>query len=201
MSEEDLLDDYVRAFADHINCEPELIQELYFKHKVSLTLDNERKASVNRELSALQTVSNNLDRAVKALDGISYYDDHLRTTLKLQGLDFQSQIGELNDTLKQNIGFFRASLVDETSRTGSDKKANTVAEFVAAVFLATNKPVSFGTTANDSSEPSTPFGRAVRAALTIFKVYRKPTAPHLTPKIAHWKRPAERAAKSCQKPN
>ena len=76
MSEKDLLDDYVRAFADHINSEPELVQELYFKHKVSLTLDNERKASVNRELSALQTASNNLDRAVKALDGISYYDDH-----------------------------------------------------------------------------------------------------------------------------
>ncbi len=70
------MDDYVRAFADHINCEPDLGQELYFKHKVSLTLDNERKTSLKREMSALQTASNNLDRAVKAFDGISYYDDH-----------------------------------------------------------------------------------------------------------------------------
>jgi hypothetical protein len=73
---EPLIDYIVRAFAKYLDCDPELAQELYFKHKVSLSLDNERKASVNRELSALQTASNNLDRAVKALDGISSYDDH-----------------------------------------------------------------------------------------------------------------------------
>ena len=31
---------------------------------------------MKRELSVLQTASNNLDRAVKALDGISSYADH-----------------------------------------------------------------------------------------------------------------------------
>ena len=99
------------------------------------------------------------------------------------------------------IRFFFAVIAEETSGTGSDHKANTVAQFVAAVFLKIDRPVRFGTKPSDSSEPSTPFGRAVRDALVIFKVYRKPKSTHLPPEIAHWKRPTERAVKSCQKPN
>jgi hypothetical protein len=45
-----------REFADHIQCDPELAQELYFEHKVSEALDNEQKASVDRELSTLRIV-------------------------------------------------------------------------------------------------------------------------------------------------
>ena len=201
MNEAAFVQTRVKKFADHIQCDPELAQELYFKHKVSSTLDNEQKASMGRELSVLQIVSNNLNRAAEACKGLSLYDDQLRNSLRIQGLDVQKQIEDLNRTLKDNIGFFKASIAEETSGTGSDHKANVVAEFVAALFLATNKIVSFGTKANDSGEPSTPFGRAVRDALVMFKVYRKPTAPHLASEISHWKRPAERAAKGCQKPN
>ena len=201
MTEDSYVDTRVREFADHIQCDPELAQELYFKHKVSEALDNEQKASRGRELSTLQIVSNNLDRAAKACKGLSLYDDQLRNALRIQGLDLQKQIEDLNGTLKDNIDFFKTSIAEETSRTGSDHKANAVAKFVAAVFLELGRPVSFGTQANDTAEPSTPFGRAVREALVMFNVYRKPIAPHLVPEIAHWKRPAERAAKGCQKPN
>ena len=63
MTEDAFVDTRVREFAHHIQCDPELAQELYFKHKVSEALDNEQKASMGRELSTLQIVSNNLDRA------------------------------------------------------------------------------------------------------------------------------------------
>ena len=39
MNEEVVVDDYVKAFAEHIQCDPELAQELYFKHKVTEALD------------------------------------------------------------------------------------------------------------------------------------------------------------------
>ena len=201
MTEESYVDTRVREFADYIDCDPELAQKLYFQNDVPSTLDNEQKASMGRELSTLQIVSNNLDKAAKACKGLPLYDDQLRNALRIQGLDLQKQIEDLNRTLKDNMDFFYASIAEETSGTVSDHKANTVAKFVASVFLATNRPVGFGTKPSDSGEPSTPFGRAVRDALEIFRVYRKPTAPHLTPKIAHWKRPAERAAKGCKKPN
>ena len=162
MNEEAVVDDYVKAFAEHIQCDPELAQELYFKHKVTEALDNEQKASVRRELSALQLVSNNLDRAAKAFNGLSLQDDHLRNTLRIQGLDLQKQIEDFNKALKDDIAFFKASIAEGTSGTASDQKANKVAEFVASVFLKIDRPVSFGTTANDSGEPSTPVNAGLK---------------------------------------
>ena len=201
MTEGAFVDSHVREFAEHINCDPQLAQDLFFQHKVSLALDNEQKSSVRQELEAMQNISKTLDKAAKAVSRIPTECNQLQATLKIQGLDLQKQVSELNDTLKHHVDFFTTSFIDETSGSSSDHKANTIAEFVAAVFLATNRSIGFGTQPNDSSEPSTPFGKAVQAALSIFKVYRRPEAPHLTPKIAHWKRPTERAAKNCQKPN
>ena len=61
MTESALVDTRVRAFANHIQCDPELAQEMYFKHKVSSMLDNEQKASSVRELDVLQIVRSKTD--------------------------------------------------------------------------------------------------------------------------------------------
>jgi len=37
----------------------------------------------------------------KACKGLSLYDDQLRNTLKIKGLDLQKQIEDLNRTLKE----------------------------------------------------------------------------------------------------
>ena len=110
MTESALVDTRVRAFADHIQFDPELAQELYFKHKVSSALDNEQKASSVRELDVPQIVSNNLDRAAKAFEGLSPFDDQLSNTLRIQGLDLKAQVEDLNITLKGNISFFNAAI-------------------------------------------------------------------------------------------
>jgi len=201
MTEDAFIDTKVREFAEHINCDPQLAQDLFFQHKVSMALDNEQKSSLRQELEAMHNISKTLDKAAKAASRIPAECDQLQTTLKIQGLDLKKQVFELNDTLKRHIAFFEASFADETSGTSSNQKANIVAEFVAAVFLATNRSLVYGTQPNNTREPSTPFGKAVQAALSIFKVYQRPEAPHLKPKIAHWKRPAKRAAKNCQRPN
>ena len=101
MTEDVFVDTRVKEFAYHIQCDPELAQELYFRHKVSEALDNEQKASVDRELSTLQIVSNNLDRAAKACKGLSLYDDQLKNALRIQGLNLQKQIEDLNRTLQE----------------------------------------------------------------------------------------------------
>ena len=101
MTEDAIVDARVKEFAHHIQCDPELAQELYFKHKVSEALDNEQKASTGRELSTLQIVSNNLDRTAKACKGLSLYGDQLINALRIQGLDLQKRIEDLNRTLKE----------------------------------------------------------------------------------------------------
>ena len=110
MTESALVDTRVRVFADHIQCDPELEQEVYFKHKVSSTLENEQKASSVRELDVPQIVSNNLDRAAKAFESLSPFDDQLIKTLRIQWLDLKAQVEDLNITLKDNISFFNAAL-------------------------------------------------------------------------------------------
>ncbi len=170
MTEESYVDTQVREFADYIDCDPELAQKLYFQNDVPSTLDNEQKASMGRELSTLQIVSNNLDKAAKACKGLPLYDDQLRNALRIQGLDLQKQIEDLNRTLKDNMDFFYASIAEETSGTVSDHKANTIAKFVASVFLATNRSVGSVTNPLDPSEPSTPYARAVRDALLILRI-------------------------------
>jgi len=62
------------------------------------------------------------------------------------------------------------------------------------MFIAHDRKVGFGVNPLDSSEPSTPFGRVVRDALEVFKVYKLPQGQHGTLEIAHWKKPAEYAA-------
>ena len=110
MTESALVDTRVRAFADHIRCDPELAQEVYFKHKVSSTLENEQKVSSVRELDIPQIVSNNLDRAAKVFEGLSPFDDQLSNTLRIQWLDLKAQVEDLNITLKDNISFFNAAI-------------------------------------------------------------------------------------------
>ena len=56
---------------------------------------------MGRELSTLQIVSNNLDRAAKVCKGLSLYDDQLRNALRIQGLNLQKQIEDLNRTLQE----------------------------------------------------------------------------------------------------
>ena len=56
---------------------------------------------LGRELSTLQIVSNNLDRSAKVYKGLSLYDDQLRNALRIQGLNLQKQIEDLNRTLKE----------------------------------------------------------------------------------------------------
>ena len=67
----------------------------------SKALNNVYKNFIGQDLSTLQIVSNNLDRAAKACKGLSLYDDQLRNALRIQGLDLQKQIEDLNRTLKE----------------------------------------------------------------------------------------------------
>ena len=46
MTEDSYVDTRVREFAHHIQCDPELAQELYFKYDVDLTSDGADKMSL-----------------------------------------------------------------------------------------------------------------------------------------------------------
>ena len=60
MTEDAFVDTRVREFADHIQCDPELAQELYFKYDVDLTSDGADKMSLDAEIKALASLKRKL---------------------------------------------------------------------------------------------------------------------------------------------
>ena len=61
MTEESYVDTRVKEFADHIQCDPELAQELYFKYDVDLTSDGADKMSLDAEIKALASLKRKLE--------------------------------------------------------------------------------------------------------------------------------------------
>ena len=52
MSKESYVDIQAREFAHHIQCDPELAHELYYKYGVNLTSDSADKMSLDAEIKA-----------------------------------------------------------------------------------------------------------------------------------------------------
>ena len=66
--EKPLIDYKVRAFAEYLECDPKLAQDIYFELEVSLSLDDENKEDLRRELEALNSVASKLAAARKTLE-------------------------------------------------------------------------------------------------------------------------------------
>ena len=56
MTEDSYVDTQVREFADHIQCDPELAQELYFKYDVDLTSDGADKMSLDAQPISMRSI-------------------------------------------------------------------------------------------------------------------------------------------------
>ena len=85
--EKPLIDDKVRAFAEYLGCDPKLAQDIYFELGVSLSLDDENKEDLRRELEALSNVASKLAAARKTLEKLPDNCNVLRFTLESEGID------------------------------------------------------------------------------------------------------------------
>ena len=195
MTEDSYVDTRVREFAHHIQCDPELAQQLYFEYDVDLTFDGADKMSLGAEIKALVSLKRKL---VTERDKLNT-GDLLQITYKLSGHDLKSAFEPLISQIEEMLAFGKQKFNEETSGSRANMKAHAIAHYVAAMFVAHDRNVGFGVQPLDSSEPSTPFGRAVRDALEVFKVYKLPQGQHGALEIAHWKKPAEHAAKALKK--
>ena len=199
--EEPLIDDKVRAFAEYLGCDRQLAQDIYFELGVSLSLDDENKEELRRELEALSSVASKLAAARKTLEKLPDNCNVLRFTLESEGIDLLASIPHLHQKVEEVVGFGEVMLAEETSGSRANLRADKVAEYVAAVFVATGRSVTLGTSAVQHDEPSTPFGRAVQKAFTIFSVSKVPPRPNMPLQTPHWKRPALKALHKSQKAN
>ena len=185
----------VREFASKHGFDPELGQELFFSHDVDLTSDGADKTSLDAEIKALASLKQRLEMERDKLKS----GELLQITYKLSGHDLKVAFEPLISQIEEMLVFGKQKFNEETSGSRANMKAHAIAHYVAAMFVAHDRNVGFGVQPLDSSEPSTPFGRAVRDALEVFKVYKLPQGQHGALEIAHWKKPAEHAAKALKK--
>lgn len=195
MTEDAFVGTRIREFAIKHDFDPELAQELFFKYNADLTSDGADKTSLDVEIKALASLKRKLETERDKLNS----GELLQITYKLSGHDLKAAFEPLIGQLEEMLTFGKQKLKEETSGSRANKKAHAIAQYVAAMFVAHDRKVGFGVNPLDSSEPSTPFGRAVRDALEVFKVYKLPQGPHGALEIAHWKKPAEYAAKALKK--
>ena len=104
---EPLIDYNVRAFAKYLDCDPELAQELYFSLGVSLSLDDENKEDLKRELDTLTSVASKLASARKSLEKLP---DHCNT--------HNATHNETSDQNRVNQGLLRLISIVEIEAYG-----------------------------------------------------------------------------------
>jgi len=150
MTEDSYVATRVREFAHHIQCDPELAQQLYFEYDVDLTFDGADKMSLGAEIKALVSLKRKL---VTERDKLNT-GDLLQITYKLSGHDLKSAFEPLISQIEEMLAFGKQKFNEETSGSRANMKAHAIAHYVAAMFVAHDRNVGFGVQPLDSSEPS-----------------------------------------------
>ncbi len=196
------IDTKVREFAEHLGCDPRVAQEAYDRMKVDWSLDGGIGRELREELRELEAVERSINRANYFMRLIPQERGLLQLTSQLEGREIRKEIASLQAELSELVALGHAKLSEEVGAKGVNRRADLIAEYVADLFRTLDRPIGYGRNPIDASEPSTPFGRAVRDALVIFRVYAAPTQPGSTPVIASWRQPAKKAShKANRKPN
>ena len=180
----------VLELARKLNIDPELAQEVYFASNLSEAVDGLDKNYLGSELEKFRSLKRVLAKQQTKFE----HQDVIQITFRKTGFDLKKELINLQKRVDEMIKFSEERLRIETSGTRANKKAHEIAKYVANLFDSVGRNVGFGVQPLDADEPSTPFGRAVRDALSIFKVYNTPSSDFENPRIVHWKWPAKAAA-------
>ena len=187
-----MMDTKVRELANHLGFDPMVAQKLYFESDLFNSIDGPERIELEAALSAIKSLKRSLTKANNKLKQHGV----LTAAFKYNGYDLLASMKDMEAGLTEITAFGEDKLKAETSGTKANKRAHAVAKYVAELFLAHDLNVGFGVQPLNANEPSTPYGRAVREALSIFKVYETPQSDFETLKIVNWKWPAQASAKA-----
>lgn len=189
-SDDTLVNSRVRQLAEYLELDPKIAQELYYQSGLGTSIDGLEHKARKEELENLRSLRKALVKHSPKFD----IQDVIQTTFRIDGFNLKKTLAQLQEQLDLMVGFGEAKIREETSGTRAIKRAHEVARFVAELFKIDKRYVGYGVQPLDGNEPSTPFGRAVREALSIFAVYETPTDDSTDLTIVNWRSPAEMTA-------
>ena len=179
-----------RRLAEYLEIDPKVAQELYYESGLDNSLDGLEHKARKEELENLRSLRKALAKHSPKFD----LQDVIQTAFRIDGFNLKKTLTHLEEQLDLMVDFGEAKIREETSGTRANKRAYEVARFVAELFNIDGRYVGYGVQPLDGNEPSTPFGRAVREALSIFEVYETPTDNRADLTIVNWRSPTERVA-------
>ena len=187
---ETVVNSRVRRLAEYLEIDPKVAQELYYESGLDNSLDGLEHKARKEELENLRSLRKALAKHSPKFD----LQDVIQTAFRIDGFNLKKTLTHLEEQLDLMVDFGEAKIREETSGTRANKRAYEVARFVAELFNIDGRYVGYGVQPLDGNEPSTPFGRAVREALSIFEVYETPTDNRADLTIVNWRSPTERVA-------
>ena len=187
---ETVVNSRVRRLAEYLEIDPKVAQELYYESGLDNSVDGLEHKARKEELENLRSLRKALAKHSPKFE----HQDVIQTTFRIDGFNLKKTLAHLEEQLDLMVDFGEAKMREETSGTRANKRAYEVARFVAELFNIDERYVGYGVQPLDGNEPSTPFGRAVREALSIFEVYETPTDNRADLTIVNWRSPAARVA-------
>ena len=187
---DDHINSDVRSIANYLGMDPEIAQQIYYESGLWNSMDGLERQERKEELENLRSLKKAL---IKQSPKFADYDI-IQTSFRINGFNLYKTLTELLANIDDMIDFGEQKIHEETSGTRANKRAHEVARFVAELFEVDERYVGYGVQPLDGNEPSTPFGRAVREALSIFEVYETPTANRADLTLVNWRSPAEQIA-------
>ena len=187
---ETVVNSRVRRLAEYLGIDPMVAQELYYESGLWNSIDGLEHKARKEELENLRSLRKVLAKHSPKFE----HQDVIQTTFRIDGFNLKKTLAHLAEQLDLMVSFGEAKMREETSGTRANKRAYEVARYVAQLFEIDERYVGHGVQPLDGNEPSTPFGRAVREALSIFEVYETPTDNRADLTIVNWRSPAERVA-------
>ena len=184
------IDSRVRRLAEYLEIDPLVANELFYQSGLWNAIDGLEHKTRKEELENLRS----LRKAIAKHSPKFEHQDVIQTTFRIDGFNLKKTLALLEEQLDLMVDFADAKISEETSGTRAIKRAHEVARFVAELFQIDGRYVGYGVQPLDGNEPSTPFGRAVNEALSIFEVYATPTDDRADLTIVNWRYPAEKVA-------
>ena len=189
MQLEEIHDDRINSFAAYLECKPSLVFEIYYSLGVDNFSDLERMQDLKHALDAYSAALSALKMTQAALRRLSSFE---LATLDITGSVLRENIADGVNELGALTKSREAMVAKSRSSGGRNVKADILAEMVAKIFIALDRPVTFGISAQTSNQPSTPFGRAVQQAINTFHAFELSKNCELG-ENAFWRYPAKRA--------
>ena len=157
-------------FADYIQCDASLVQELNVASKTAVIPDPEEAQEIAKTVAAYANALKHLERFEEALTKLP---DIERGVFQIQKDHWSEAIPSLKEGLLSSMIVAQKRIGRGSGQGRANHKANAIAEFVAQVFEKLNRPITFGISGHDNG-PSTDFGKAVQKCLTIYNVRSAP---------------------------